>query len=152
MWCLLFEWQVNSLFKCLALIFSLTFYNSRFRQNHMPFILVFGQNGELWKETVENKSCLWSFFPLSLASFLQLSLLLEIGSQLLTGFRRVSRLWLIRMLWLYKASNICLVLDIVLPSDFHFVPLLALILYWLPLSDWRKVWGPLVCLGCDVSW
>lgn len=69
MWCLLFEWQVNSLFKCLTLIFSLTFYNSWFRRNHMAFTLVFGQNRELWKETVENKSPL-RFFLSPLPCFL----------------------------------------------------------------------------------
>ena len=54
---------MNSLFKCWALIFSLTFYNSRFRQNHMAFTLVFGQNRELWKERVENKCPLRFFLP-----------------------------------------------------------------------------------------
>lgn len=126
--------------KCLALIFSLTFYNSRFRRNHMAFTLVLVKIGSFEKKQLKTRILCDFFFPLSLASFLQLSLVLEISSQLLTGFRRVSRLWSIRVLWLYKASNTCLVLHTVLPSGFHFLPFLALILDWLTLSDRRKVW------------
>lgn len=68
----------------------------------------------------------------------------------LTG-TRAGKLWLITVLWLYESSSICLALDIVSPSGLHFIPLLALILLWLPLCDLRKVWVLWFVLGCDLK-
>lgn len=82
-WCLLFEWQMKSLFKWLALIFSLIFCYSSFRQNNMLFIPSYWSKlGALriksWKQGLLGIS-LPFYNP---ASFLQLSPFLGIGFQL----------------------------------------------------------------------